>query len=136
MWRAERFALPLTAAKAPHRSNSQECSVDRRLPPQAGLQDWHALARKERAIASPPASPPCEVSPLGSFHQRAGYPSPCGRRLWSPLLYSATGQCALPISVRVPAAAEVAKGDLSVLPGCYAIEEANPLSDTTGVPAL
>src|SRR5580765_7860184 len=117
MWRAKTFALPATAAQAPHQSNSPECSVDPHSPPRADFQDWHTLARKDRAIARPPASPPCELSPPGLSHQRAEHPSPCGKRLWSPLLYSATARCALPVSVHVPATVKVAKEDLSALPG-------------------
>ena len=53
--------------------------IPARSPP-TGWSDWDFLVGKERAIASPPASPRCERLPAGSSHQETGCPSPLGRR--------------------------------------------------------
>src|SRR5207248_3648684 len=62
-----------TAVRGPLGSNSPECSADPHSLALAKCVDQLRLARKEQAIANPPASPPCELLLLEPPHQATEY---------------------------------------------------------------
>src|SRR5258708_1521221 len=115
MCKAETSAPPAAVVARPPGSNSLGCSVDPHGSPPEHFQNWHALVGKDQAIASRPASPPCDSLSLGSFHPAVGCPSLHGRKPWSPLVYSATDPCALLTLACVPVEEVVAEGDRHVL---------------------